>query len=90
MILLLATKGISRIVIVCREIITIACYLDIVAKLPRLTPDLCAVVEELFKVGAVKDTVSGRTRVVDDEFMFRRRGLCGGGLKGQGVSLLRR
>lgn len=89
-ILLLATEGISWIVIVCHERLTIARYLDIVAKLSRLTVDLGAVVEELFKVSAVEDTVCGGPRVVDDEFVFRRRGLCGGGLKHQGVSLLRR
>lgn len=69
---------------------TIARYLDIVAKLARLTVDLGAVVEKLFKVGAIEDAVSGGTRVVDDEFVFCRRGLWGGRLKYQGVSLLRR
>lgn len=69
---------------------TIARYLDIVAELAGLTVELCAVMEKLFKVGAVEDPVSDRTRVVDDEFVFRRRGLWGGRLNHQGVSLLRR
>jgi len=37
-------------------------------------------VEELLKVGAVENTVSSGTRVVDGEFMFGGGGLCGGGL----------
>jgi hypothetical protein len=69
---------------------TIARYLDIVAKLPNLSINLHAVVKELFEVCAVEDTVSGGARVVDGEFEFCRRSLCGGGLKHQGVSLLRR
>lgn len=74
----------------CMRDATVASYLDIVAKLPRFTLNFDAIVEELFKVGAVEDTVSGGTRVVDDEFVSRRCGLRGGRLKHQGVSLLRR
>ena len=58
--------------------------------MPSLALNLDAVVEKLFKVGAVEDTVSGGARVVDGEFVFRGRSLCGGGLKHEGVSLLRR
>ena len=72
------------------ECSTIAGNLDIVAKLTSLSVKLGAVVEKLFKVGAIKDTVSSRTGVVNNEFVFRRRGLRGSGLKHQGVSLLRR
>lgn len=74
----------------CIRYTTIACYLDIVAQLPSLALNLDAVVEKLFKVGAVEDTVSGGARVVDDEFVFRRGGLWDGRLNHQGVSLLRR
>lgn len=89
MILLLAAGGSVDIQDV-RRYFTFARYLDIVAKLAGLSLELDAIVEKLFKVGAVKDTVSGGTRVVDDEFVFGRRSLCGGGLNYQGVSLLRR
>jgi hypothetical protein len=58
--------------------------------LPGLSLNLDAIVEELFKVGAIEDTVGSGARVVDDEFVSRRRSLWGGRLKHQGVSLLRR
>lgn len=70
---------------------TFACYLDIVAELANLTTiDLGAIVEKFFKVSTIEDTVSGGSRVVDDEFVFRRGSPRCCGLEYQGVSLLRR
>jgi len=59
----------------------IARYFDIIAELPSLALDFDAVVEELFKVGAIKDTISGWTGVINDEFVSRRGDFCGGRLK---------
>ena len=69
---------------------TIAYYLDVVAKLTGFTVELDAIMEKLFKVSTVKDTVSGGAGIVDDEFVFRGGCLWSGGLKHQDMSLLRR
>jgi hypothetical protein len=69
---------------------TFACYLDIVAELTSLTIDLGAIVQEFFKVSTIEDTVSGGSRVVDDELVFCRGSPRCCGLEYQGVSLLRR
>ena len=62
-------------------VVPIADNLDVLAKLADLALDLDAVVQELFKVCAIEDTVRGRLRVVDDELVL------GGGLLGGGSGL---
>jgi hypothetical protein len=62
-------------------VVTIADNLDIFAKLADLALDLDAVVQKLFKVCAVEDTVRSGLRVVDDELVL------GGGLLGGGSGL---
>ena len=74
-------------------VVPIADDLDVLAKLADLALDLDAVVQELFKVCAVEDTVRGGLRVVDDELVLGGALLGGGsGLEGggEGISLLRR
>jgi len=54
--------------------------LDVVTKLAGLALDLDAVVEELFEVCAVKDTVRGGLRVVNDKLVLLSSRLVGGDL----------
>ena len=56
--------------------------LDIVTELASFALDLDTVMEVLFKSSTVKDTVTRRTGVVDDELVLRSTRLGGGlGLK---------
>ena len=78
--------------------LTIAVDLDVVTELARLAIDLDTVVQELLEGRAVKDTVVGRTGVVNDELVLSSSRLSGGGLglretekRGKSrISLLRR
>jgi len=58
----------------------IASYFDVVSKLAGFAIDLDAVVQELFEIGTVKDTITGRLWVIDDEFMLGSSGFSSGGL----------
>ena len=73
--------------------------LDVVTELARLAIDLDTVVQELLEGRAVKDTVVGRTGVVNDELVLSSGNFGGSGLglehhteeKGEPrISLLRR
>lgn len=65
-----------------KEALTITSNFDVVAELASLAIDLDAVVQKLFEIRTVEDTVVRRLRVVDDEFMLgsRRFSSCGLGL----------
>jgi hypothetical protein len=41
-------------------VLTIASYFDVVSKLAGFAIDLDAVVQELFEIGTVKDTITSR------------------------------
>jgi len=60
--------------------VAITSNFDVVAELASLAIDLDAVVQELFEIRTIEDTVTGRLREVDDEFMLRSRSFSGGGL----------
>lgn len=60
--------------------LTIAVDLDVVTELARLAIDLDTVVQELLEGRAVKDTVVGRTGVVDDELVLSSGSFGGSGL----------
>lgn len=50
------------------------------AQLAGLAIDLDTVVEELFEIRSVENTISSRLRVVNDEFVLCSNSLSGGGL----------
>jgi hypothetical protein len=58
---------------------TVANDLDALAELARLSLDLYAVVEVLFKVSTIEDAVCGGLRVVDDKLVLGGGGFSGGG-----------
>lgn len=49
---------------------TITVNFDIFTKVSGLVVDLYPVVQEFFKGGAVENTISGRTRIVNNKFML--------------------
>lgn len=53
--------------------IAVAGNFNVISKLSSFSFDFYAVMQELLKVGTIKDTISGGFRVVDDEFVFRCR-----------------
>ncbi len=59
---------------------TIPVDLHVLAELAGLAIDLDAVVQELLEARTVKDTVTRRARVVDDELVLSSSRLSGGGL----------
>jgi hypothetical protein len=60
---------------------TIPNNLDVLAQLARLAFDLNAVVEEFFEISAVKNAISSRFRVVDDEFVLGGSTFGGGSFR---------
>jgi hypothetical protein len=60
---------------------TFALDLDVLTEVPGFVVDLNPVVQELFESGTVEDTISGRTRVVDNKFV-----LSGGNFGGFGLT----
>ena len=75
------------------EVHTIPGYFYVITKLASLALDLDAIMQELFEIRTVKNTVICRLRVVDDEFMLCSRSFASGSFgleKFAGVSLLRR
>ena len=70
-------------------------YLHIITQLANLAFNLYTIVEVLFEIGAIKNTVSRRLGEVDDEFVLHRGTFSSGGLgleemQKPSVSLLRR